>query len=520
MYKKMRRFVIMIALISIMIVIFFTFTVNRYILSEFKEEYRGIKEEQINFYFNENYKDLEDLIYSHAVWTDTVQAINVGNFEWLYDNSTGYIVDNESLNIDYLFISDENDKYVRSYGEIILENVKSLNVYKQAMENNEESREIIWYEGEPLILVASPMLYNEETNPTGSYILGRKIANDELSDLKKMLSSKYVESMIFTSTVEKNDKPSFNQISSTYVLDKNNKITLNSLFSIKNFTMMYNISTLVTLMIITVVSIIAVIIVTANIKNMSKKLVEIIQIVKQISRGEYHVKLDIYNSRIMPEMSELTKSINLMSGDIENRILEVRQNSNIIDQQYISMINLLVETVEMNDSYTYHHSVSVAKYAVMLGEAIGFDNMDDLELAAQLHDVGKISIASDILNKTGKLTNLEFEVIKTHSLNGYKLLNKIEKFKIAKFGVLYHHEKYNGKGYPEGLIGDEIPMIAQIISVADIYDALTSDRSYREAIDCHAAMDILFKEKGKALNPILVDIFYEEMLKNNCEENV
>jgi putative nucleotidyltransferase with HDIG domain len=516
MYKRMKKFVIIIALISIIIVSFFTYILNRYTLKEFKEEYKSIKENQIEFYFNENYKDLEDLIYSHAVWTDTLEAIKIGDFEWLYDNATGYIVDDESLNIDYLFITDESDTYMKSYGEILIENVKLLNIYKRAIKNNEESREIIWNDGEPLILIASPILDNEESNPSGCYVLGRKIGLDELFNLKNLLSSDYVQNLQFSNLPIKDDRLPYNNIASTYVLDENNKVVLNSVFSIKYFTMRYNVSMIVTIIILIVVALSAVIILTLNIKKMSNKLSQVIKKINQISNGEYQVKLNIKKSKMMPEVSEVMESINTMACDIEKHIAKVQENASVIDQQYISMINLLVDTVEMNDNYTYHHSLSVAKYAMMIGKAIGFENLKDLELAAQLHDIGKISIASEILNKPGKLTIEEFEVIKSHSINGYKLLSKIDKFEIIKYGVLYHHEKYNGTGYPEGLVGDEIPMIAQIISVADIYDALTSDRAYRCAINRDDAMAILIKEKGKALNPILVDVFYKEIQKINC----
>lgn len=519
MYNNMKKIIIIIALISVIIIGFFTYIMNIYMMKEFKVEYRNIKENQIEFYFDENYKDLEDLIYSHAVWTDTLEAIEIGDFDWLYDNSTGYIVDDESLNIDYIFITDESGTYMESYGEILLENIKSLNVYKLAIESNEKSREIIWYDDEPLILIASPILDNEESNPSGAYVIGRKIGLDELDNLKNLLSSKYVVKLEFSDVTMNEEKLPYSHVSSTYVLAENNKVVLNSVFSIEYFTTIYSITMVITLIILIVVAVFAVTFLTVNIKKLSNKLVQVINNINQISSGKYHVKLNIKKSRIMPEVSELVESINIMSGDIEKHIVKVQEHTNTIDQQYISMINLLVETVEMNDSYTYHHSVSVAKYTMLIGHAIGFENLEDLELAAQLHDVGKISIPSEILNKPGKLTNEEFEVIKSHSSNGYKLLSKIEKFDIAKYGVLYHHEKYNGGGYPNGLVGDEIPMIAQIISVADIYDALTSDRAYRSAINCHEAMEILIEEKGKALNPILVDVFYKEMQKNNCDVN-
>jgi len=206
----------------------------------------------------------------------------------------------------------------------------------------------------------------------------------------------------------------------------------------------------------------------------------------------------------MPELNELVDSVNLMSTDIE-------KHNKTINDNYLEMIELIANVVQINDSYTYRHNLSVANYAKIIGEEIGYKDIKTLELAAKFHDIGKISIPSQILNKPGKLTEEEYEIIKKHPIEGDKIIKNIAYFEEVSPGVKYHHERYDGKGYPEGLKGEGIPLVAQIIAVADVYDALTSDRAYRKAMSCDDAMKFILDNSGKMFNPILVEEFYKKM---------
>lgn len=137
----------------------------------------------------------------------------------------------------------------------------------------------------------------------------------------------------------------------------------------------------------------------------------------------------------------------------------------------------------------------------------------DIEListASALHDIGKIGIADEILNKPGRLTDEEFEIMKTHTIIGSKMLDDIDAFKGEKLLKTawqicrWHHERYDGKGYPDGLVGDEIPISAQVVSVADVYDALTSDRVYKKAFSHEKAMQMILNRECGTFNPILL----------------
>jgi energy-coupling factor transport system substrate-specific component len=177
----------------------------------------------------------------------------------------------------------------------------------------------------------------------------------------------------------------------------------------------------------------------------------------------------------------------------------------------MQMVELVASALESNDAYTHDHSNQVSKYARDIAQIIGYEDIKSVEIAGKLHDIGKISISREILHKPGKLSKEEFDIIKSHSEKGYEIIKDSDFDQNIKDGIRFHHEALNGKGYPLGLKGNEIPMIAQIIAVADIYDALTSDRPYRKAMSQSQAIEILENCKGITLNSDLVDSLIKEV---------
>jgi len=157
--------------------------------------------------------------------------------------------------------------------------------------------------------------------------------------------------------------------------------------------------------------------------------------------------------------------------------------------------------------YTEGHSLRVAYRAMLIGRAMGLDKneLSLLVFSAVLHDVGKIGIPQQILLKKGKLTDEEFAVMKRHPIEGEKIVTPINK-EAAKI-IRHHHEKWNGKGYPDGLKGEEIPLLSRIITVADVFDALTTDRPYRKAYTVEEALEIMINEKGETFDPHILDVF-------------
>ena len=171
--------------------------------------------------------------------------------------------------------------------------------------------------------------------------------------------------------------------------------------------------------------------------------------------------------------SKMLQTSNAMHELIENVIDDILSNENLM----INMVDL-----KIFDDYTFYHSVSVATISIMIAISMGFNKSDliSLGLSSILHDIGKVFTPKEILNKKGRLTDSEMEIIKTHSDVGYRYLK--DKFNVpmkSYLGVLQHHERWDGTGYPLGLKKDKISLFARIISIADVYDALTSERPYR-----------------------------------------
>jgi len=192
---------------------------------------------------------------------------------------------------------------------------------------------------------------------------------------------------------------------------------------------------------------------------------------------------------------QLMESLLLFGGQIlSNNELHQRMR-----QMSIEATRALVSAIDKKDHYTFGHSERVSLLARLTGAELGLpaDKLSIVEWAGLLHDVGKIGVPEEILSKPGKLTDEEFEQIKKHPEMGYEILKPISDFQSILDGVLYHHENPNGTGYPRGLRGDEIPLCAAIIHVVDVFDALTSSRSYRAAFSIDAALEIINKEAGE-----------------------
>lgn len=180
-------------------------------------------------------------------------------------------------------------------------------------------------------------------------------------------------------------------------------------------------------------------------------------------------------------------------------------------EMFFSTVWALASAVDAKDAYTHGHSQRVARYAGQLGRALGFDDdeIERLELSAVLHDVGKIGVPEAILNKPDRLTVAEMSVMKSHPEKGAEILSSIRAMRDIVPGVLHHHERYDGMGYPRGLKGENIPLQARIIVLADTYDAMTSTRPYRNALPSGIALDEVRRCTASQFDPRLAEVFAE-----------
>ncbi len=186
---------------------------------------------------------------------------------------------------------------------------------------------------------------------------------------------------------------------------------------------------------------------------------------------------------------------------------------------YMETIQALSKTIEAKDKYTCGHANRVKEYAVKLARVMNLTSkqVENIETAALLHDIGKIGIDDNILKKEDKLTKEEYDSIKQHPVIGANILKDVDFLKNIINIVKYHHERYDAKGYPEGLSGDDIPIEAAILSLADAFDAMTSDRPYRQALSKEKAIDEIKSSQGRQFHPKLAQVFID-IIKNEIEK--
>lgn len=193
---------------------------------------------------------------------------------------------------------------------------------------------------------------------------------------------------------------------------------------------------------------------------------------------------------------------------------ERRQRLEQLQKDVVGMVDSLAQALEARDPYTHGHSLRVADYALMIADGLGFrpHELEVLKHGAALHDIGKIAVRQEVLHKPGRLSDEEFEHIKIHPAVGREILEPVNDFDKMLDVVYYHHERMDGRGYPEGLKGNKIPVLAQIVAVADTYDAMTSDRPYRRGMAPQKAFTVMGEVAGTQLNAEFVDLLSQRIM--------
>ena len=195
---------------------------------------------------------------------------------------------------------------------------------------------------------------------------------------------------------------------------------------------------------------------------------------------------------------------------VRERTVELRGTLDKLNKTYTNTLGALMLALDTRDSDTQGHSTRVVRYCLLLAKLMGITDPEELkvlEYAAILHDIGKIGIPDAILRKPGKLSDEEWEIMKSHPILGYNVIDRIDFLKEASTIVLHHHERFEGTGYPAGLAGDDIPLGSRIFMVADTFDAMTSDRPYRKALSFEITVEELKKCKGTQFDPRVVKAF-------------
>jgi putative nucleotidyltransferase with HDIG domain len=224
---------------------------------------------------------------------------------------------------------------------------------------------------------------------------------------------------------------------------------------------------------------------------------------RAISRGEFHQRSPV---RGAAEISELAENFNKMAGDIEEYIERLKEAAEENRELFLGSIRMLAAAIDEKDPYTRGHSGRVAKYSMLIGQELGLsaEELDKLRISALLHDVGKIGVEDRVLKKPGALTPEEFDLMKQHTVKGANIMRPVSQLKEMLPGIELHHEHMDGRGYPYGLQGQQIPLMARIIGVADTLDAMTTNRPYQSAMDLDYALGRIKSLTGAKFDAVVV----------------
>ena len=238
-------------------------------------------------------------------------------------------------------------------------------------------------------------------------------------------------------------------------------------------------------------------------RMLAHPLEELVEKVASIAGGDLKQRVSVRGVR---ELAELSETFNSMSDSLEKSIEKLKLAAKENQELFINSVRTLAAAIDAKDPYTRGHSERVARYAVVLAKNMGLppEEIRIIRIAALLHDVGKIGIDDRILRKPTALTSEEFEVMKTHPIKGAMIMGQIPQLKDVIPGIKYHHEKWGGGGYPEGLKGEKIPLVARVVAVADTFDAMTTTRPYQKAMPLNYVIRQIKSFAGKSFDPVVI----------------
>ena len=243
-------------------------------------------------------------------------------------------------------------------------------------------------------------------------------------------------------------------------------------------------------------------------KKLTHPVLELAGGAHRIATGDFSQRIEV-TSRT--ELGDLGTSFNLMTDQIERFISDLQRSAEENRQLFIGTVKGLAAAIDGKDPYTRGHSERVSRFSVAIAQRLGLgdDEVEKIRISALLHDVGKIGIDDNVLKKPAALTDEEYEIMKKHPQKGYKIMSQIPAMKEFLPGMYMHHEMVDGKGYPQGLRGDEIPLMGKIVAVADTFDAMTTDRPYQKAMNFDDAVARIESFVNTRYDPAVVAAFTE-----------
>lgn len=498
-FKSLRLYaqlIIIVGSIWVAVLVIITLT-SKYYIEGFNQQLTADLDREIQHSIETiiltNNNRLVNLSTAHTGWTELVDATNAKDRAWVQSNATKYLLDNPAFSVNTLYLLNTDNNFTELYGALPKSIYAGLlsNVNKNAILTTSEGY-LISYNKQLFIVTITGLTKENRKTLHGVYALGQRIDPVITTTLKQFYASKSDFDLTFTDS----EAPIISLIDpNTLVSSYNQYFTLNT----SNNSLAKSINDHANKLLYLILSIIAVsmILLLSILMRLTGNFEESIKRIKRITYHDYSQKIDLNFSK---DFSELSQCINNLSSELSSRDEE-------INQKYIEIISILIKTLEEVDVYTKGHSERVSHYSVALATVIGYPELEIIRLSGLLHDIGKITVDIKILNNPGKLSESEFEEIKKHPMTAYNILGVSDIFNPVKAIVRGHHEKMDGSGYPDGLRGDDIPLGARIVAIADVFDSLTSERSYRKEMPLSEALQIIQNGSGTHFDKALVDAF-------------
>lgn len=247
-------------------------------------------------------------------------------------------------------------------------------------------------------------------------------------------------------------------------------------------------------------------------RQLALPILNLVEIAQKIASGDLSTRIE---TKSFTEIGKLGEAFNTMSDELEDYIAKLAKAAKENRELFVGTVKALAAAIDGKDRYTRGHSERVSRVSVAIGQRLGMgeEELETLRISALLHDVGKIGIDDSILKKPAALTDEEYEIMKTHPQQGYKIMKNIPAMEEFLPGMYMHHEMVNGQGYPQGLKDEEIPLQAKIVSVADTFDAMTIDRPYSKGMNLEQALEIIESYVGTRYDRSVV-----EALKHACRD--
>jgi HD-GYP domain-containing protein (c-di-GMP phosphodiesterase class II) len=257
-------------------------------------------------------------------------------------------------------------------------------------------------------------------------------------------------------------------------------------------------------LLVALVTVVAVVLGSLFAGQISRPIQELARGARRLAGGDYGTRVNVRSSH---EVAVLGEAFNQMGEEIQKRIEEIKRQSAQNKELFMGSIRMLANAIDEKDPYTRGHSERVAFYSMLIAKHMGMsaDEVERVHLSGIIHDVGKIGIEDKILRKPAALTDEEYEIMKQHPRKGEHILDAVPLLKQMAGSGLMHHENWDGSGYPDGLKGDAIPLLGRIVSVADAFDAMTTDRPYSKAMTFEAALARLRFLASKKFDSSCVD---------------